>query len=137
MSIIYDKFGRPHNLSDLQAVETIFKLKEKSGSSPWPVIEKLIDIWTTKNPKKWNSYLTYLKEVKETRKVTTVGNKQWQGVSRADKENDAIIVYAIDMPEPLMMMIRMVYSDKELPMNKEFFQHFGNRFPQFRVLEKR
>lgn len=136
MSILFDKFGQPHKLEDVTAVTAIFRLKEKSGSNPWPVIEKIIEIWTSKNPIKWNSYLTYLKEVKETRKVTSVGNHGWRGVSRADRENDGIIVYAVDFPEPVQMWLRAVYTPQELPMNLEFFREFAVRFPRFKVLQR-
>src|SRR5689334_2830009 len=124
MSIIYDKFNRPHKLEDLNAVEAVFKLKQKSGSSPWPVIEKLIKIWSSKNPQKWDSYLYYLEETKKTRKVTAYGNSQFSGMTKNDKVHGGILRYTVDMPEPLYMMIRMVYSHEELPMDKEFMAAF-------------
>lgn len=135
-NVIYDHNGIPRKLSDVNAVYEIFKLKEKSGSNPWPIVEKLIHIWSSKNPKKWQSYLYYLEETKKTRKVTAYGNSNFSGMTKNDKEHGGIIRYTIDMPEPLHMMIRMVYSDKELPMDKEFMAAFGKKFPMFRVMNK-
>ena len=135
MRLIYN--GVRHKLSDLVAADQILKLKERSGSNPWPVIERILEVWSERHPDKWESYLVYLKEIKDTRKVTSVGGSLWRGVSKGDKDNNAITVYAMDIPQPIMFMIRAVYNTSELPMNKEFFAEFGRHFPRFKILEKR
>lgn len=132
---IYDHLGIRRKTSDIEATYLLFKLKEKSASNPWPVIEKCIEVWQKKNPAKWESYLIQLRDIKETRKVTTVGSKQFRGVSRNDRKNDGMISYLLDLPQPIMGMIRILYSHQELPMNKEFFAEFAKRFPVFRVRE--
>lgn len=133
---IYDHLGIRRKLSDIEAVMLLEKLKQKSASNPWSVIEKCIEIWQKKNPTKWDSYLIQLRDIKETRKITTVGSKQFRGVTRRDKKNNGMISYLLDIPFPIMAMIRTLYSHEELPMTKEFFYEFARRFPVFAIREK-
>lgn len=136
MDVIYDQFGIPRKISHIRAVERLEKLKKESGSNPWPVIKECFKVWSATGPKKWDSYLVYLQGVKDSRKETVVGNKRWRGVSK-DNEQGGLVSYTIDMPEPVNRMIRAIYSPEELPMNKEFFEEFGKRFPSMRVREAR
>lgn len=136
MTHIFDKFGTRRKLTDLAAAEHLEKLKHTSGRNPWPVIDEVIRLWTTKNPTKWQSYLIYLKDIKSTRKETTVGNKRFRGVTRADKKNNAMLSYTLDFPVPIELMIRCIYTAEELPMNKEFFKEFGSRYPLFKIRER-
>lgn len=135
MKYIYDKNGRKREIADLVAIERLEKLKADSGSNPWPVIGECINIWVKKNPSKWDSYLLYLKDIRETRKETVIGGKSFKGVSRGDEKNDGITSYTLDIPQPIMFMMRAMYTHEELPMNKEFFEEFGWKFPQFRIRE--
>lgn len=136
MNFIYDRFGRRHKASHWRAAEDLENLKAKSGSNPWPVISKCIEMWTGAQPKKWKSYLYYLKDTKDSRKVSSVGGKRFRGVSRSDRKNDALLAYTLDIPEPIYLMIRALYTVDELPMDKEFFREFAQRYPIFRVLER-
>ncbi|MEK6882964.1 MAG: hypothetical protein AABY22_25290, partial [Nanoarchaeota archaeon] len=104
-------------------------LKQKSGSSPWSVIEECFNIWASEKPTKYNSYLVYLQDIKETRK-----DKEF--ASTKDPVTGGYLRYTLDIPQEVMMMVRCVYNSSELPMNREFFQEFAKRFPKFKVAEK-
>ena len=131
MSYFLDQFGRKRKWSDVSAVMEIARLKEKSGSNPWPVIEKCIDIWKETNPTEWKSFLYEIEETKGTRR-----NKFAASDERKDRVHNGILRYTLDIPEKVLYMIRAIYSATELPMNRSFFLEFAKRFPRMRVAEK-
>lgn len=118
---IYNSLGEKIDMSDVSAVETLLSLKNKSGSNPWPVIEKCIEIWQDKRPSEWKAMLVEIDEVKQTRK-----NKHASSESKGGR-------YLLDLPEKLIYMIRAIYSSEELPMNKSFMREFAYRYPKFTV----
>lgn len=131
MNVIIDQYGIPRKASVLSAAAKLQTLKKESGSNPWPVIVECFKIWEKTHPSKYDSYLTYLDDIKDTRKITAVGNKYFSGVSKA--ANGQMSSYVADMPKQVMYMIRAVYDSNELPMNKEFWQEFIKRFPKYAV----
>lgn len=108
-------------MSDVQAVEAIIVLKKKSGSNPWPVVEKCIEIWEKKRPLEWKSFLVEIDLVKKTRR-----NKHASSESKGGR-------YLLDIPTNLMYMIRKAYSAEELPMNREFMREFARRYSRFAI----
>lgn len=104
-------------------------LKRKSGANPWPVIEMCFKIWADSNPRKYNSYLIYLRNIKATR-------KEKKFASTTDRVTGGILRYTLDIPEKVLLMIRGVYSPLELVMNRDFFMEFARRFPKFMIAEK-
>lgn len=127
---IYDHYGIPHDTGDIAAADALLRLKRESGSDPWPVIRKCINLWSEKHPDRWESYLFDLGKVKSTRKDRKFA------ASRTNYGATGTLRYTIDLPEPVYLMIRCIYDDSELPMNRQFFQEFGRRFPIFQVAEK-
>ena len=128
---IYDQFGVPRKLSELNAVESLFELKAKSGSNPWPVIEKCINIWASLHPRQWTSFLYEVQDTKSNRR-----NKFAASDPKKDEKHGGIIRYTLDLPEKVVFMIRCIYSSEELPMNREFFLEWAKRFPKMKVAEK-
>jgi hypothetical protein len=133
MNYIYDQFGIRRKLSDIRAVDNLFRLKRNNQTDPWPVIDEILNIWEKKVIKanQWNSYLFELESTKETRK-----NKYAASDSRKDPVHGGIMRYILDIPEFVVNAIRMVYSPTELPMDKGFSEAFARRYPKFRVAEK-
>ena len=129
MKYIYDQFGRKINLDDVRAVEHLEKLKKRSGNNPWPVIEECFKIWEAKKPREYKSHLTYINDVRETR-------KDRKFASTKDKTTGGILRYTVDIPLTVMYMIRLLYSNAELPMNREFFLEFARKFPNYKIAEK-
>ena len=105
----------------------------RNTRNPWEVIEEVIKIWGKKDPTNWKSYIVRIKELRDSRKVTTVGTKQFRGVSRDDKKNGAMLSYTLDIPEWVIFAVRKLYNSSELVMDKEFFNEFARRFPAFKV----
>ena len=124
--MLYDMFGRK---IDVAFIEKYATLKKKSGSSPWPVIEEAIRDWHKASPKEWEAFLISVQSLRETRKDPKFA-------STTDKVTGGILRYTLDIPFPVMKIIRAVYNVDELPMNREFFQIFARKFPQFRIAEK-
>lgn len=120
---IYNSLGQKIDMKDVSAVEALLKLKKKSGSSPWPVIEKCIEIWEKKRPSEWRAFLVEVKDVKQTRRNKLASSESGGGR------------YLLDLPEKLMYMIRAIYSSEELNMNKDFMREFARRYPKFAVPE--
>jgi hypothetical protein len=105
-------------------VDKIFKLKEKSASNPWPVIEEIINVWASKKPGKWRALLLDVGDLKDTR-ATDYGSSKTKSTR-----------YLVDVPEEIVTWIRVVYNPDELPMNKKFWRTFANKFPSLRVAKK-
>ena len=126
MPFIYDSIGRK---GDLGLIDRFMSLKRKSGSRPWSVIEECFRVWESKKPKEYQSHLIYLNDIRETR-------KDRKFASTKDKVTGGYLRYTLDIPSDVMKMIRAVYSVDELPMNREFFHEFAQKFPKYRVAEK-
>lgn len=131
MEFIYDAMGQKRKLSDIRAVDNLFRIKKRNTGNPWPVIEEILKMWEAKAKQlnQWNSYLYNLESTKETRK-----NKY--AASDADEVHGGILRYTLDIPEFVVYAIRMVYNVDELPMDKKFNHEFARRFPNFKVAEK-
>lgn len=125
VSYILDKFGIPRKTEHIRAVAQLEELKRKNQANPWPVIEKCLEIWAATTPGAWDSYLIRLDDIRETRQDKKFGESK-TGMYR----------YTLDIPQKVMFMIRCLYSDEELPMNKQFFREFARRFPKMKVAEK-
>jgi len=113
-------------------VNKLIELKNQKG--PWVVIDEILKFWSEESPKEWKSVITTVKNRKQTRKVTNVGNKQFSGVSR-DKVTGGLLRYQLDVPLKVVHMIRAIYKEEELPMDKKFFNKFAKRYPRFVISE--
>ena len=117
--------------------DELLSLKDKSiieeANGIWIVIKRIIEVWQETHPKQWQSYLVELDNVRATREDLEFGKSRDTKKHRGDRGN---IRYTLDIPQAIYMMIRAVYSEEELPMNKEFFRRFGRKFPVFKVAEK-
>lgn len=127
--LVIDSFGIPRQSDDVRAVERLEKLKEKHGSNPWPVIEECFTIWSSRHPTHWESYLFYIDDIKETR-------KEKKFASTVDKKTGGTLRYTIDIPQPVMFMIRCLYTPEELDMGREFMRQFARKFPKMRIAER-
>lgn len=103
----------------------LVQLKKTKG--PWEVIAAIIKVWTEHSPKRWNSYLIDQQELKDSRKDSKYGTS---------KDKNSALRYIADVPEPIVNMIRALYSVDELPMDKTFWRTFIKKFPIFRVPDK-
>jgi hypothetical protein len=108
----------------------------KRTKSKWEVINFIVESWAKTNPRSWRSHIVNLQSIKQSRKLTTVGTKQFSGVSK-DKATGGYLRYALDIPEKVIFIIRKLYTAEELPMDKEFFSQFGKRFPIFVISERK
>lgn len=103
----------------------IEKIKSKSGTNPWPVIEAIIDFWVDQNYSRYKSYLYQLEETRETRIDSKFGESK-----------NKMFRYTLDIPSDIMYIIRHVYTAEELPMNREFFIEWGKRFKKMKIADK-
>jgi len=127
---VYDPaFGTLRESADVLAADSLIELKKKSGTNPWPVIEKAIEIWASREPGTWKSYLVRLDNVRNTRKDKKFG-------STYDKYYGGYLRYTLDIPEKVIYMLRVLYTPDELPMNKTFFNEWARRFPKMKIAEK-
>ena len=105
------------------AADKIMKTSQKKGV--WGVIGEIINIWAQANPKRWDSYLIHLKDIKKTRK-----NK-----FASTREHERYLRYLVDVPIGVIKMIRIMYPPDKLKMNKKFWRLFAKKFPMFTVPE--
>ena len=126
---VYDSVsGILRNSADVIAADLLLQMK-KTNSSPWPVIDKIFELWASKHPKSWKSYIVRISDIKRTRKESKYA-------STYDKVHGGYLRYTLDIPEKVMYMIRAVYSPEELPMNRDFFISFSKKFPKFKIAGK-
>jgi len=122
---MYDQFGRKINMKALAEVQRLEKLKSINQTNCWNVIDECIAIWKRTTPGAWHSYLVRLDTVRDTRRDKQFGQSR-TGMYR----------YTLDIPQKIIYMIRCLYDDEELPMDKKFFHEFARRYPLFRIAEK-
>jgi hypothetical protein len=113
-----------------EAADKLVQLKK--DKDPWEVFEYIVKIWKSTNPSEYESFIVNLNETKTTRKVTTVGNKQFSGVS-VDKNTGGTLRYLLDIPVKVVHMIRKLYP--EMNLDKEFYTKWAKHFPKM-VIEK-
>ena len=126
---LFDSLGRKHKISHLHWVDNVTKLKKKSGNDPWPVVESCFNFWANQSPSRYRSFLVSIDNTRETRKDPKFASSN-------DKVTGGILRYTLDIPEEVMFMVRCVYTEDELPMDREFFNEFAKRFPRFKIAEK-
>lgn len=126
---LFDSNGRKHKVEHLNWIERVTKLKQTSGSNPWPVIDECFNYWAEQSPKRYRSFLVSIDNTRKTRKDPKFA-------STTDKETGGILRYTLDIPEEVMFMIRCIYTVDELPMDKEFFNFLAKRFPRFKIANK-
>lgn len=125
--------GKVYDYRDIQAVEHLLDLKRKYSARSkggaeqfWKVIDEIVKIWRDKNPTQWKSYLIELGKIRKTRRDEKFGESK-KGSMR----------YLLDVPQPIIYMIRCLYDVHELPMNdKKFWREFGKRYTVFLVPKK-
>ena len=128
-TFFFDQFGQKRRWGDVSAVNELYRIKLTNGSNPWPVIEKILDVWKERPTQEWKAYLIQLGKIKATR-------KDRKFASTKDKITGGYLRYTLDLPERVIYMIRCMYSATELNMNREFFHEFARGFPGFKVAEK-
>lgn len=129
MNYLFGPDGQRYKVEHLNWVEQVIKLKKKSGSNPWPVIEACFNFWAQQSPTRYTSFLISIDNTRKTRKDPKYA-------STYDKVHGGYLRYTLDIPEEVMYMIRCIYSEPELPMNREFFNEFAKRFPKYRIANK-
>lgn len=113
-------------------VDKLIELKNQKG--PWVVLDEILKFWSEECPKEWKSIITSIDNTKQTRKVTSVGSKQFSGVSR-DKKTGGLLRYQLDIPFRVYSLFRAIYKADEFPMDKKFFNKFARRYPRFVISE--
>ena len=129
MTLIADETGTMRHIEHIRLADEMIALKKTSGSNPWPVIEKCIDVFKKIRPQQYKSFLFDLGETKATR-------KEKKFASTYDKVHGGYLRYTLDIPEYVVYLIRKIYNVDELPMNRQFFIEFAKRFPAMKVAEK-
>lgn len=115
------------NLYAISRADELIDLKKKSGSSFWPVIDRIFEIFKETNPTRYASYILEVERIRKSRRDPKFGRS---------KTKDAPLRYTLDIPEFVIKSIRALYSVEELPMDREFFLRFAKRYKQYKIAEK-
>lgn len=99
----------------------------KMTHSVWDVIDEIINVHAKEHPEKWKAYVMQVEEARSSRKDSKFGSTGTKGSN---------LRYTLDIPEKVLLMIRMLYNPDELPMDRKFFLKFAKRYPKFKVAEK-
>jgi hypothetical protein len=120
---VYDSLQNRLVEADIfQAVDRILKFSKTK--TQWETIAEIIKIWENTQPTNWKSHLVDVGDIRESRKNKFAATK------------DKSIRYLADIPEKVLLLIRIVYPVEVLPMDKTFFRTFAKRFPQYAVPQK-
>ena len=126
-----------YRYAKVKYVEAADKLLELKKTKPvWTVIDAVLLFWTRLQEKEYRSFLIQHKDIVDTRKKTTVGGSEFSGVTK-DKATGGTTAYMLDIPERVIKIIRVIYTPDELPMDKKFYNKFGKRYSQFKVMQKK
>lgn len=104
--------------------DRLIDLKARNTNDIWVVVDEIIKIFKSKRPKEWRAYITEVEEIRDTRADKFGSNKK------------AGLRYTVDCPEFVVKALRFLYDPEELPMDKEFWRIFWERYPIFRVSER-
>ena len=114
--------------------DKITELRKTKGM--WEVIDEIMRLWASTNPKEYKSFLIDLNTTKETGKVYSLtGGKSITNVSK--DENGSLLRHRLDIPVKVVYMIRRLYSVDECPMDAEFYNTWAKRYPKTVVSELR
>lgn len=122
--IIYNQWGEPRDVQDIEAASRLIALKEKHGDDVWPVVEECLRIWSAKHPKEYKSFLVGLEDMKQTRR------------DKFASSESEMFRYTLDIPETVVFMLRKLYTTTELPMDKKFFRTWAKKYPKMQIAEK-
>lgn len=115
----------------VSSADTLIKLKRENQTDIWVVIDKIIEVWANTHPTKWDAYLIDLAEIKDS-----LYDKKFATARKTHTKGTGNIRQLLDIPEPIVRMIRALYNPIELPMNKEFYAGFAKRYKKFVVADK-
>ncbi len=116
--------GKLYKSHDVVAVDRLLELKKNNPTNYWPVIEACLDLWVSKRPTEYKSFLVELADMKATRRNKFASSKT------------EMYRYTLDIPEMVIYMLRKLYTVDEMPMDKKFFRSWAKKFPRMRIAEK-
>lgn len=120
--IIYNQYGEPRDTRDIEAATRLIKLRNTKDI--WTVIDECINIWRSKRPSEYKSFIVDLDMTKKTRSNKFASSKT------------EMYRYTVDVPEMVIFMLRKLYTTDELQMDKNFFRKWAKKYPTMQVAEK-
>lgn len=118
---------------DVAYAEAIMKAKRRG---PWEAVTLIIDAWASKNPQEIKAFKFQVDDFKSGLHNKEYGlTKDSAHASGRSKDNHDRRIVAM-IPQAVHNMIRAVFNEKELKMDREFYREFATRFPMFRIPEK-
>lgn len=120
--------GRLVPASSVAAADKLIELKKKNQNDIWPVVDELINIWSSLHPIEWKSIIVDI-ESSRSRRYNDFG-------SAPDTQGSGDLRRRLDIPEPIEKAIRKLYSVEELPFDKKWYNKLWKRYPDFRISDK-
>ncbi|SRR5258708_39138433 len=124
--IIVDGKGQERRVEDVQLADKVIELKNKKDQ--WAVIDLLLQVWRVRTPEETQALKIQLEDQREL-----LTDREF-GTTKEGKDFDRR--FTLVFPLHLMLMLRAIYSEEELPMNAKFYREFSEKYPNFRVAEK-
>jgi ferredoxin-NADP reductase len=125
--MIIEDNGKLRDSQKVAWAEKVTEIRQKKDT--WTVIAELVKVWTEIAPEDEAAMKVNVEQYRET-----LTDKAF-GQTTHGRHQDRRFVLAF--PRSLMLMIRTQYDSIELPMDKAFFQKFGEKYPAFRIAEKK
>lgn len=125
---LYDSLGRRVTAGSIDFVNEVMRVRE-AKNAPWPAIDLFVKFFKKQHPKRYQSHLIEIRDIRETR-------KDQKFASTKDKVTGGILRYTLDIPTDIIYMIRKIYNTNELDFNREFYMEFAKRYPEWKIAEK-
>lgn len=127
MAKIYiDEKGRTMDSDKASFADKIMDLRQKGDQ--WVVIDELIKYWLATDPDEVQAVKIDIEDQREMLTDKEFGTTKLGGAMERR--------FKLLFPTKIMLLIRSVYKEDELKMDKDFYDEFATRYPGFRVAEK-
>jgi len=87
-------------------------------------MDLIIKHWIETNPRRYNSFVTYVEDTRDSRANVYGSNKK------------KTMRLTLDIPEDVIKRFRKIYKADEFNFDKDFYKKLWERYPTFRVSER-
>ena len=124
--LVIQESGKVVDLDKADLADRIIELRKKKD--PWVVIDELVKYWVDNSPEEVEATKINITDQREI----LIDKEFGQTTGGKDFERRVQLIF----PTSLLLLVRSVYPNDELIMDRQFYRDFAKRYPGFRIAEK-